>query len=314
MKAITIEGFGSDLHLTELPTPTPLAHEVQIQVEYAGVNPVDWKICEGYLKNWLHHDFPIIPGWDVAGTVTAVGDGVDSLKVGDEVFSYCRKPVVRWGTYAEYVCVEQRHVALKPANISFAEAASVPLAALTAWQSLFDFCNLQKGQTILVHAGAGGVGSFAVQFAKNREAIILATASRPNHSYLKDLGVDVPIDYHQESFVKVVQQRYPQGLDAVYDCVGGQTLKDSLEIIKAGGCLASIVDPIKEDFGKTHDVKTGFVFVQPNGEQLAAIGDLIASGKVKIPHLQEFPLGSARQALELSHQGHVQGKIVLKVR
>src|ERR1700733_2368139 len=190
MKAMVIEKFGHEeqLHLGDIPTPLPSDNEVQIQVLYSAVNPVDWKIREGLMKNFLPHEFPLILGWDAAGIVKAIGKNVKKFKVGDEVFAYCRKPIVKWGTYAEYVCFDADNIALKPNNINFAEAAAIPLAGLTAWQALFDFAKLKKGESILIHGGAGGVGSFAIQFAKHAGAKVITTASKQNHDYVKKLG------------------------------------------------------------------------------------------------------------------------------
>jgi NADPH2:quinone reductase len=168
MKAIAINDFGGldKLQLMDLPVPEIRPREILVKVRAAGVNPVDWKIREGYLKDLFSHQFPVILGWDAAGVVKGVGNGVTRFKSGDEIFAYCRKPIVHGGAYAEYILLEEEHAAIKPKNITFEEAASVPLAALTAYQSLFDAANLKPGETILIHAAAGGVGGFGVQLAK----------------------------------------------------------------------------------------------------------------------------------------------------
>lgn len=315
MKAISIDHFGGieQLHLTDLPKQEPKAGEVQIQISHAGVNPVDWKIREGWLKNWLPHEFPLIPGWDAAGLITAVGPEVEDYKVGDEVFAYCRLPTVQWGTYCESICVPSSIVARKPRSLTMAQAASIPLVSLTAWQSIFDFADLKENQSILIHAGAGGVGGIAIELAKWKGAKIATTASKKNHNYVKSLGADVLIDYTQESFVEKIKSLHPEGLDVVYDCVGGDTLKDSLQLVKRGGALPSIVDPIDEEFGKQQGVKTGFVFVSPNGSQLAKIAELIDTGKLKPPKITEYPLEKAAEAHEQSRSGHTCGKLVLKI-
>lgn len=315
MKAMVIESFGGieTMRMGEVPTPEPAPDEVQIRVRYAGVNPVDWKIREGYLNDRLPHQFPIVLGWDAAGEVSAVGHEVKDFKAGDNVYAYCRKPIIKLGTFAEYVCVEASHIALKPTNLSFAQAASIPLAALTAWQALFDFAKLKEGQTILIHAGAGGVGSFAIQFAHLINAKVITTASTRNHGYVKKLGADIMIDYTKEDFVNSIKERYPQGVDVILDCVGGQTMKKSLDCVRTGGCLVSICSYIDAAFGKDHDVKTGFVFVEPNGEQLKHLSELIEAGKIVAPHVEEFALSDAAAVLEMSKQGHTQGKLVLKV-
>jgi len=175
MKAMAIEGFGAgfELKMMDLPKPTPNDDEVLIELAATSVNPVDWKIHEGHLKDMFPHEFPLILGWDAAGTVSEVGSKVTKFKVGDRVYSYTRKPTVHWGTYAEFVTVTESAVSLMPKNVSFEEAATIPLTGLTAWQALFETANLKKGQKILIHAGSGGVGSLAIQFAKFAGAFIL---------------------------------------------------------------------------------------------------------------------------------------------
>jgi NADPH2:quinone reductase len=313
VKAIGIKEFGGidKLAIIEVPKPKAAPNELLIEVVYTAVNPVDWKIREGYLKNWMPHEFPIILGWDVSGTVAAAGDGTHGFKVGDAIYAYCRKPVVQWGTYAEYVTFDANNVAKKPKSITFAQAAAIPLVGLTAWQAIFDDAKLKKGETILIHDGAGGVGSMAFQFAKHAGAYVYTTASKSNHDYVKKLGADVAIDY-KTGFVNEIKKLVPQGLDVVLDCVGGQTLKDSAQLLKSGGRLVSIVD-------KPHDMEkknihASFVFVAPNGQQLAEIGRLIDEGVIIVPKIEEMPLKEAAAAQEKNREGHTQGKIVLKVK
>lgn len=315
MKAMTIEAFGdaADLKMIDLPTPTPHEHEVLIKVEYAAVNPVDWKICKGYLQSAFPHQFPLIPGWDASGTISAVGKNVRTFKVGDPVYAYCRKPVVHEGTYAEFVAFDAMHVAKKPSNISFGEAAAIPLAALTAWQALFDFAHLKKGQSILIHAGAGGVGSFAIEFAKHAGAEVFTTCSEKNNPYVKKLGADHVIDYNKENFVNALKKIKKEGVDIVFDTVGGSTLEQSYAAVKPGGTLVTIVQRLGPEAGEKLNIRTGFVFVRPDGIQLKEIAKLIEQGIVKIPEVKELTLKDAKQALKLSEAGHTRGKIVLKV-
>lgn len=313
MKAVVVEKFGESVQVKDQPLPEPKDHEVQIHIAYSGVNPVDWKIQEGYFKERMPHEFPIILGWDAAGVVAQTGYGVHHFKKGDEVYAYCREPVIKKGTFAEYVSVNENFLALKPKNISFAEAASIPLAGLTAWQSLFDYAKLQKGQTVLIHAGAGGVGSFAIQLAKIKGAIVYTTASVNNHPYVKKLGADFALDYHQEDFVRAFKMKLPDGFDVVFDCVGGETFRKSFALVKKGGCLVSICNFNAESLGQQYGVRSGHVFVSPNGRQLREISALIESGQLKPPHIEEFTLAHAKQALEKIRTGHTQGKIVLKV-
>lgn len=315
MKAITIENFEGikGMHITELPTPQPKPQEVQIKIAYTGVNPVDWKISEGYLKKMLPHEFPLIPGWDAAGTISAVGAEVTKFKVGDNVYTYVRKPTVQWGTYAEFVCVDAKDVAHKPNKFNFAQAAAIPLVGLTAWQALFDAAKIRSGNTILIHAGAGGVGSLAIEFARVAGAKIYTTASAKNHAYVKKLGAEVAIDYTKENFVDAIRKFEPKGIDVVVDCVGYDTLEKSYGLVKKGGILVSIVNRVVEETCAQHGIRGAFVFVRPDGKQLKEIADLIDQGKVVSPHIEEFPLRDFEKALQKSKEGHTKGKIVLKV-
>lgn len=315
MKAMVIEDFGGpeQLKLADIPVPTPEDGEVLIELAYTGVNPVDWKIREGRLKDMFPHGFPLVPGWDAAGTVSAVGGNVTEFGVGDRVYAYCRKPRIQHGTYAEFVAVEEAAVAPMPANLGFAEAATVPLTGLTNWQSLFEFAELTAGQVVLIHAGAGGIGSLAVQFAKHAGAKVITTASARNHDYVKSLGADAAIDYASESFTDVVRATEADGVDVVYDTIGGETQRRSYEVLKPGGVLVSIVAPPDQEAAQRHKVKAGFVFVEPNGSQLRRISELLQSGAVKPAYFEEMRLEDAAEAQERSKAGHVRGKIVLKI-
>lgn len=315
MKAIVFEAFGGaeNLQLKEVPTPKPAPGEVLIHIAYTAVNPVDWKIRLGLLEKKVPHEFPIIPGWDASGTIAALGQGVTSFKVGDEVFAYCRKPTVKWGTYAEYVTVPADTVAFKPKNLSFSQAAAFPLSGLTAWQSLFDTAQLKKGETVLIHAAAGGVGSLAVQFAKSVGAIVYATASKDKLDYVKKLGADQAIDYKSENFVTIVKEKYPQGIDVVFDTVGGPTTIESYKSLRNGGRLVGIVEVPSGQIAEQYGVTAKYVFVSPNGKELQQISDLIQNGKVAPIQIEEMPLEKAGVAQEKNREGHMTGKIVLKV-
>ncbi len=316
MEAIIIKEFGGveKLQLTTVPTPKPTDNEVLIEIHDSGVNPVDWKIREGLLKSRLPHEFPLILGWEAAGRVDAIGKKVKNFKVGDEVYAYCRKPTVKEGTYAEYICLDAQNVALKPKSLSYAQAASIPLAGLTAWQSLFDSANLQKGETVLIHAGAGGVGGFAIQFAKNAGATVYTTAGQENHDYVKKLGADEAIDYKKENFASKMKTLCPKGVDVIFDTVGGKTFHDSLALLKPGGRIVSLLEHLEPADAAKRNIKASYVFVSPNAMQLKQIGDLINKGKVKTPKIEEIPLNQAAEALEKIRKGHTCGKIVLKVK
>jgi NADPH2:quinone reductase len=315
MKSIILNKFGGadQLIVGEIETPSPAADEVQIKIAYTAVNPVDWKIREGLLQSRMPHDFPIIPGWDAAGTISALGKNVKDFKIGDQVFAYCRKPTIKWGTYAEYVCLPANDVAFKPENISFAQAAAFPLAGLTAWQALFDAAQLKRGETVLIHAGAGGVGSLAIQFARHAGAYIYTTATESKHDYVKSLGADVAIDYKKENFASKIKSMHPAGMDVVFDTVGGQTLKDSYPLLKAEGRLVSIVEPPDGQVAEKYNIKVHYVFVTPNGKELQQISDLIAKEEVLPIQIEEMPLEKAGEAQEKNRAGRTTGKIVLKV-
>ena len=316
MKAMAIDAFGGPerLKAVEVPTPEPEGEEVLIAVACASVNPVDWKIREGMLADMFPHAFPLIPGWDAAGTVSAAGRNAARFRQGDRVFAYCRKPEIRFGTYCEYVAVHESTVALMPANIGFAEAATIPLAGLTAWQSLFDAAKLSAGEKILIHAGSGGVGSLAIQFAKYAGATVYTTARAVNHDYVKSLGADAAIDYSKDDFVHVLGKREPGGIDVVYDTIGGHVQQRSYKVLKKGGRLVSVAGIPDPDEARPHGVRTDFVFVSPNGTQLRRIAELIESGAVRPADFEVMRLEEAAKAQELSRAGHVRGKIVLKVR
>ena len=315
MKAIAIDEFGGEdtLQLMDLPLPKVKEGEILVKVKAAGVNPVDWKIREGYLKDLFPHEFPVILGWDAAGVVEEVGNDVGRFKQGDEIFAYCRKPIVHGGAYAEYSALEEEHAAIRPKNISFEEAASIPLAALTAYQSLFDAAKINPGETLLIHAAAGGVGGFGVQLAKDHGAVVWVTASEGNKKYVKDLGASQVVDYTKEDFREAVRSQYPDGVDVVFDCVGGEVLRKSAEIVKRGGRLVTIVDD-PTDLPRS-DIQKEFVFVAPNSGQLTELARMVEQGRLKTHLSQVFDFGveEAKKAHELSESGHTRGKMVIAV-
>jgi NADPH:quinone reductase-like Zn-dependent oxidoreductase len=309
MKAVRMHSYGGPevLVYEEVPRPSPGAGEVLIRVHAAGINPVDWKIREGYLKQMHEYTLPLIPGWDVSGVVEALGVGVVKLEQGEEVFS--RPDISRDGAYAEYIVVREAEVTPKPMSIGHVQAAAIPLAALTAWQSLFDAGRLSRGQRVLIHAAAGGVGSFAVQLANWKGAHVIASASARNHDFLRQLGAAETIDYQTVRFEDVAKD-----VDVVYDTMGGDTQQRSWKVLKKGGILVSIVSPPSKELAAAHGVRAEYVFVQPNAQQLAEIARLVDFGKIKPVVETVLPLAEARQAQELNKKGHTRGKIVLKVR
>lgn len=311
MKAITISKYGSKEELTEQEVPTPKINDNQVLVElYAtSINPIDWKLREGYLKDNLPFEFPIILGWDAAGIVKEVGSEVESFQVGDEVYS--RPATTRMGTYAEYVAVEEELLAKKPNNLSFEEAASVPLAGLTAWQCLVDYGNISEGDKVLIHAGAGGVGTFAIQIAKYLGAYVATTASEKNKELLERLGADRVINYQQEDFTEQLSD-----YDFVLDTLGGAIQEKSYSILKKGGKLASVVQPPNEEVKEKYGVDAAFIWLNPNGKDLAKLGDLIEDGYVQPIVGKSYPFTEQglKDAHELSESHHAKGKIVINIK
>lgn len=308
MKAIRIHTYGGPdvLKYEDVPRPKLRRGEVLIRVYAAGVNPVDWKVREGYLKDMRQYSLPLIPGWDLSGVVEKVGSGVTRFQKGAEVYS--RPDIARNGAYAQYIVARGSEVALKPKSIDHLHAAAIPHAALTAWQALFDTAELQPGQKLLVHAAAGGVGHFAVQLAKWKGAHVMATASRKNHDLLRELGADETIDYTTERFEDVVRE-----VDVVLDTIAGETQERSWQVLKKGGILVSILKRPSPEKAAAHEARGGYVFVQPNAAELAEIATLIDSAKLKPVVETVLPLSEARRAQELNQAGHTRGKIVLHV-
>lgn len=308
MMAVRIHEYGGPdvLRLEDAPVPVPAAGEVLIRVHAAGINPVDWKIREGRLKGRVEHRLPLILGWDVAGVVETLGPGVTQFKTGDAV--YARPDIARDGGYAEYITVRAGEVALKPKSLDFIHAAAVPLAALTAWQALFDAAKLVAGQRILIHAGAGGVGSYAVQFAHWKGAQVITTAGARNADLVHKLGAGQVIDYTRVRFEDEVRD-----LDAVFDTVGEEVQQRSWKVLKKGGILVSILALTVPDDAAALGLRSAYVFVQPNAAQLGQIAELIDGGHVKPVVETVLPLSEVRQAHILSQSRHARGKIVLRV-
>lgn len=309
MKAVRIHAYGGPamLHYEEnVPMPQLNPDDLLIRVRAAAVNPVDWKIREGYLRGFLNHNLPLILGWDVAGEVIEVGAAATGFKIGDAV--YARPNIERDGSYAEYIAVKASEAAQKPATLDHVHAAATPLAALTAWQSLVDAAQVSAGQTVLIHAAAGGVGSFAVQLAKARGARVIATASALNSGLVADLGADEFIDYTRTRFEDVAKD-----VDIVLDTIGGDTQERSWRALKPGGILVSVISPPSTTTAAAQGVRSAFVFIQPSGQQLTAIAQLIDAGNMKPIIHTVLPLAEARQAHVISQGGHARGKIVLHV-
>lgn len=308
MNAVRFHSYGGSDVLVheEMPRPEAGEGEALIRVHAASVNPLDWKVRDGHLKERMKHQLPLVPGWDVSGVVDAVAPDVTAFKVGDEVYGLLN--FMKNGAYAEYVATPIQSLAFKPKTIDHIQAGAVPLAALTAWQALFDVADLKSGQTILIHAAAGGVGHFAVQIAKWKKAKVIGTASANNEGYLQELGIDDVIDYKTTKFEEVVHN-----VDVVLDTMAGDTRQRSWQVLKKGGILVATLGISDQEIDEQKGVRGGGLMVHPDFDQLTQIGDLIDNGDLKATVSSVLPLEQATQAHELSQTGHVKGKIVLQV-
>jgi len=333
MKAFIADRYGGEggTRLGEMPNPEPRDDDVLIQVHAAGVNPLDSKIRDGEFKLILPYRLPLILGNEVAGIVVQVGSRVRLFKPGDEVYARPRKD--RIGTFAEFIAVNEDDVAIKPKDLTMEEAASIPLVGLTAWQALIERANLRKGQKVLIHAGSGGVGTFAIQLAKHVGAIVATTTSTANLGLVRRLGADILIDYKNDDFEKVLRD-----YDFVLNSLGKGTLEKSLQVLKPGGKLISISGPPDLDFAKEigsgwilrqvmrllslrirrkakrHRVSYSFLFMRANGDQLREITSLIDSGIIHPVVDRIFPFESTKEALAYVETGRAKGKVVVKVR
>ncbi|MYV43571.1 zinc-binding dehydrogenase [Streptomyces sp. SID1328] len=307
MKAISYRRYGGPevLEYGELPEPKVGPDEVLVRVRAAAVNPVDWKCREGHLDPVLNTVFPVITGWDVSGVVVRPGASVAEYEEGDEVMGYVREDLLSLGTFAEYVAAPVRTLARKPAAFSFEEAAGLPLVGLTAYQVLVKVLEVKRGETVLIHAAAGGVGSLGVQIAVHLGAYVIGTASERNHAYVRGLGGE-PVTYG-EGLADRVRGIAPEGVDAVLDTVGGETLKVSAQLLAPGGRLASIADPEVTEYGGR------YWFVRPDAEDLAKLSQLADQGAVSVHVDKAFPLEQTADAQRLSQEGRTRGKIVVTV-
>jgi NADPH:quinone reductase-like Zn-dependent oxidoreductase len=308
MKAVQFHSHGDAgvLVLEETARPQAAADEVLIRVHAAGVNPLDWKVRDGHLKARMQHRLPLIPGWDVSGVVKALGPGVTAFKTGDAVYGML--DFMRNGAYAEYVAAGTRNLVIKPNTIDPIQAGAVPLAALTAWQSLFEVAGLESGQTVLIHAAAGGVGHFAVQFAKWKEARVIGTASAVNKTFLRELGADEVIDYTSTKLEEAVRD-----VDVVLDTIGGETRQRSWQVLKKGGILVATLGISPHETAQYPGLRGKGIMVHPDTAQLTQIATLIDEGHLKPVVTTILPLAEAARAHEISQTGHVRGKIVLQV-
>jgi NADPH:quinone reductase-like Zn-dependent oxidoreductase len=306
MKAVVVHQYGGPevLKYEDAPRPDPKENEILVRVIAAGVNPVDVGIRSGHYSRNFGPKPPFIPGSDIAGVIEE--SKIDKYKRDDAVYGYL--DLDRGGGYAEYTIAQDREISVKPKSLSFAEASGVPIVALTAWQALIDTAKLSAGQSVLIHGGSGGVGSFAIQIAKAKGAKVYATASTPNQGLLKQLGADVAIDYTKQKFEDIAKD-----VDVVLDSVGKDTLARSYGVVKKGGFLSTLVSRLDQTELDKHGIRGASISVAPNANELAEITKLIDEKKIKVIVSQTFSLADAAKAQEQAATGHTRGKIVLKV-
>ncbi|PFB25683.1 NADPH:quinone reductase [Bacillus cereus] len=332
MKAMIIDRYGKvPMRMAEVPTPEINGYEVLAEIHAASINPIDFKIRDGKVKMLLKYEMPLILGNDFSGVIVKVGSQVTRFKVGDAIYARPRKNKI--GTFAEYIAIHEDDIALKPKNLSFEEAASIPLVGLTSYQALHDIMHLQKGQKILIHAGSGGVGTFAIQLAKIMGATVTTTASEAGTNLVTSLGADQIINYKTEKFEEILKN-----YDAVFDTIGGTTLEKSFNIIKSGGNIVSVSGMPNARFGKEfgsgffktllfslaskkltalekkHNAQCAFLFMKPSGDQLRTIANYIEAGKIKPVIDRVFPFEDAQKAMEYSESGRAKGKIIVKIK
>jgi len=323
MRAIVIDGFGGPevLRLADIAEPVAGPGEVVIQVAYAGVNPVDWKAREGWLSQFFEYKFPFVPGFAGAGIISQVGPDVADYKVGDRVVTNSDQSIGKNGTYAEFVKTSANRAAHLADHVDFQEGASIPTAAVTAWLATFNSGGLSAGQSVLVNGGAGGTGSFAIQFAKYAGARVATTCSPGNIDYVTRLGADLAIDYRANDVADAVLGWAPEGVDLIVDTVGQGTLKDGIRMVKAGGKIATIGTLIKDEPAWDMDqaqqknveiIKTMSAYNRA-GETLRTIVKLYNEGHFQPPAIEVLPLAEAAEAHRRIQGGHVRGKLLLKV-
>jgi len=333
MKALTFKRYGKspDIGFADLPRPTLKANELLVQVHAASVNPVDNMIMTGIFKPVLHFQLPATLGSDLAGVVIEVGSDVTRFKAGDAVFANIFD--LGTGAIAEFAVVPESAAALKPANLDFVQAASIPMVGLTSWQALKERANLRAGQKVFIPAGSGGIGTFAIQLAKHLGAKVGTTTSTGNVELVRSLGADEVVDYKKQAFEQVLR-----GYDALLGTVKGDAIEKSIGVLKPGGVIVSLVGPLDAAFArarrlnffltfvfglmsrkimrlaKMQDITYSFLFAHPDGAQLAEIGKLLETERIQPVIDRVFPFDQAKEALDYLAQGRSKGKVVVKMK
>lgn len=310
MKAAQLIQYGGKeaIKINDVPQPSAAEGEILVEVRAAGVNPFDWKVQAGYMKNSMPLQLPVTMGGDFAGIVIAVGNGVSQFKKDDEVFGQANVFAGNSGSFAEFALTKPTSIAYKPKKLNFIEAGSLPLAGVSAVQAIIEYIKLKKGQKILIHGGAGGIGSVAIQIAKHIGAYVITTVSTNDINFVKELGADEVIDYKAQKFENTVKD-----IDSVFDTVGGETTNRSIQVLKNGAVLVSMVNPADEELAKAKNITVVTQFTQVTTERLEKLSELVENGAI-IPHLEKtFPLEEAAQALDYLKNTPPKGKIVIFV-
>lgn len=311
MKAAQIKNYGGSevVKINNAPKPSVSRGRLLIEVHASGVNPVDWKIREGYMKQMAPLQFPATLGGDFSGIVAELGEDVSGFEKGDEIYGQASITRGGSGSFAEFATADVNTAAHKPKNLSHVEAAALPLTGVSAWQALVDHIGLPRGKKILIHGGAGGIGTIAIQLARHLGAYVAATAGAKDLQYVKELGADEAIDYKNQSFENMLHN-----YDAVYDTVGGETYVKSFRVLKKGGIIVSMLEQPRSELMEQYGVNAIGQFTQINSERLSKVAELADKRVIKVHVDKTFPLEQAGEALEYLQSGHPRGKVVLKMK
>jgi len=313
MKSAQINRYGRS-EVIEINQNTPLlnlsSEKILVDVKAAGVNPIDWKISEGYMKQMTSLQFPSTLGMDFSGIIKEVSKDIstEEYKQGDEVYGQASVTNGGTGAFAEIALTNTDNVALKPKSLNYAEAAALPLVGVSAWQALVENMELSKDQKILIHGGAGGIGSIAIPLAKNLDAYVATTASSDDKEFVQNLGADEVIDYKSQDFEELVHD-----YDAVYDTVGGQTYTKSFKVLKKGGIIVSMLEPPNSDLMEKFGVKAIFQLTQVNKDRLTQLAKWIDKNNIKIHVDKTFSLDETAKALDYVKDVHPRGKVIIKI-
>lgn len=315
MKAIAINDFGGpeQLQRVERPMPPITDEQVLVAVHVAAVNPIDWRIRQGQLKQFVPYEFPVILGREVSGTVARVGVAVRGFAVGDAVFGFLQQRLMHWGGYAEYVPVEAAKLAHKPASLGFEQAAALPVAGHTAWQSLFEVAKLQPGEVVLITGAAGGVGSLAVQLACHAGATVIASASPANHEFVRSLGAALVVDYQAPDFAATIAARFPAGVDVILAAFAGVSLQGARPLAHPGTRIVLLSPVATEQDMQIGPVSSQILIARADGAQLEQIAQLAVQGRLRPQIAAVLPLEEAAHAHAMSESHHTRGKILLRV-